>query len=163
MKLCWRAAKTARTPAMAELFREMSVLPTPQEIVPLDPDEFIAAYEYAAMVAQHELLEEIPGIGKPFVMTDVGAFELTNVFDNRFGLAAARHFGNETEKFMSFMWRVLALLRLLKHPSTKKYLRKGSDDCEVHRAVFEVAAKHQLSDNYMFTSASFFAEVRRVA
>ncbi len=141
----------------------MIMLTPPANVSPLDPDEFIAAYEYAAMVAQYELLEEIPVIGKPFLVTDMGALALTNVFDNRFGLAAARHFGNETEKFMSFMWRVLALLRLLKHPSMKNYLREGSDDREVHRAVFEVAAKHQLSDNYVFTSASFFAEVRRVA
>ena len=61
------------------------------------------------------------------------------------------------------MWRVSALLQLLKHPSMKKYVREGSDDREVHRAVFEVAATHQLSDNYVFTSASFFEEVRRVA
>jgi hypothetical protein len=141
----------------------MTVLPRPQDISPLDPDDFVAAYEYAAMVAEYELLEEIPGIGEPFLVPGVGRLRLTNMFDNRFGLAAARHFGNETEEFMSFMWRVLALLRILKHPLMKKYVRERSDHSEVYRAIFEVAAKHQLSDNYVFTPASFFAELCRVA
>jgi|SRR6266542_6310868 len=91
----------------------MIMLPSPANVCPLEPDEFIGAYEYAVMVAQYELLEEIAGIGKPFLVTDVGLLELTNVFDNRFGLAAARHFSNEKQ---SFMWRVLALLQLLEAP-----------------------------------------------
>ena len=72
MTLCGSETKTAPTPPVAELFREMSVLPTPQEIVPLDPDDFVTAYQYAAMIAQYEFLEEIPGIGKPFLVTDAG-------------------------------------------------------------------------------------------
>ena len=65
---------------------------------------------------------------------------------------------------MSFMWRFLALRRLFKHPSMKNYIREAmGDECEIHGAVFEVAATHQPSDNYVFTPAPFFEEVRRVA
>jgi hypothetical protein len=133
----------------------MITQPRPQDIAPLHPDEFIDAFEYAAFVAEYEFLEEIPSIGKSVVITDVGQLTLTNVFDNRFALAAARHFRNEGQKFLNFMWRVFALLRILKDPSMKDYIRESSDHREVHRAVFEVAATQQLSDNYMFTSAPF--------
>ena len=81
--------------------------------------------EYAAFVAEYEFLEEIPSIGKSVVITDVGELTLTNVFDNRFGLAAARHFRNEGQKFLNFMWRVSALLRILEDPSMKKYIRES--------------------------------------
>jgi hypothetical protein len=141
----------------------MITRPRPQDIAPLRPDEFIGAYEYAAFVAEYECLEEIPSIGKSVEITDVGQLTLTNVFDNRFGLAAALHFRNEGQKFLNFMWRVFALLRILEDPSIKEYIRESSDHREVHRAVFKVAATQQLSDNYMFTSTPFFTEVRRVA
>ncbi len=139
------------------------MLPSPANISPLDPDEFIAALQYAVMVMEYEFLEEIPVIGKPFLATDAGLLALTNVPENRFGLAIAQHFRDEEEKFLSFMWRFFALRRLFKHPSMKKYIRETGDEREIHCAVFEVAATHQLSDNYVFTSAAFFEEVRRVA
>src|SRR5207249_2422707 len=107
-----------------------------------------------------EFLEEIPVIGKPFLATDAGLLALTNVPENRFGLAIARHFRNEDEKFRSFMWRFLALHRLFEHPSMKNYTRETGDEREIHSAVFEVAATHQLSDNYVFASSPFFEEVR---
>lgn len=141
----------------------MTILPTPANISPLDPDEFIGAYQYAVMVAKYEFLEEIPVIGEPFLATDAGPLALTNVFENRFGLAVARHFRNQEEKFLSFMWRFLALRRLFKHPSMKQYIRETGDEHEIHGAVFEVAATHQLSDNYVFAAGPFFEEVRRVA
>jgi hypothetical protein len=141
----------------------MITRPRPEDIAPLDPDEFIGTYEYAAFVAEYDFLEEIPSIGKSVVITDVGELTLTNVFDNRFGLAAVRHFRNEGQKFLNFMWRVFALLRILEDPSLKEYIRESSDHREVHRAVFEVAATQRLSDDYMFASAPFFTQVRRVA
>jgi hypothetical protein len=141
----------------------MIMLPSPAKISPLDPDEFIAAYQYAVMVMEYEFVEEIPVIGKPFLATDAGLLALTNVPENRFGLAIARHFRNEEEKFLTFMRRFFALRRLFKHPSMKKYIRKTGDEHEIYGAVLEVAATHQLSDNYVFASASFFEEARRVA
>jgi hypothetical protein len=85
------------------------MLPSPANISPLDPDEFIPAYRYAVMVMEYEFLEEIPAVGKPFLATDAGLLALTNVPENRFGLAIARHFRNEEEKFLSFMWRFFVL------------------------------------------------------
>jgi hypothetical protein len=65
------------------------MLPPPESIAPLDPDEFMGALHYANMVAGYEFLEEIPAIGKPFLKTDEGTLALTNIPENRFGLAIA--------------------------------------------------------------------------
>jgi hypothetical protein len=161
MTLCGSGTKTAPTPAVAELF--LIMLPPPANIVPLDPDEFSSAYQYGVMVTKYEFLEEIPRIGKTFLATDSSLLALPSIPENRFLLAVERHFRNEAEKFLSFMLRFLALRRLFKHPLMKKYIRETGDEREFHCAVFEVAATHQLSDNYVFTSAPFFEEVRRVA
>lgn len=140
----------------------MTALPSPQDIAPVDPDEFIAAYEYAVFVADYEFVEEIPAIGESIVMTDIGQLKLNNVFDNRFGLAAARYF-NAGQKFLDFMWRAFALRQILRHPSMKEYKRQRSDHSQVHCAVFEVAATEKLSDKYEFEPEAFFQKVRDVA
>jgi hypothetical protein len=38
------------------------MLPDASTIVPLDPEEFLTAQQYAGMVAENELLEEIPDL-----------------------------------------------------------------------------------------------------
>jgi hypothetical protein len=40
------------------------MLPDASTIVPLDPEEFLAAQRYAGMVAENEFLEEIPGLAR---------------------------------------------------------------------------------------------------
>jgi hypothetical protein len=60
-----------------------AMLPPAKSIAPLDPEEFLAALEYANMVAGHEFLEEIPAIGKPLIQTDEGALALTNIPESR--------------------------------------------------------------------------------
>jgi hypothetical protein len=94
---------------------------------------------------------------------DVGLLALTNVFHNRFGLAAALHFANDLQKYYSFMWRFLALIRLLQHPRMKRYIKQISDARAIHSAVFEVAATQQLSEGITFNDELFFTEVERLA
>ena len=139
------------------------MLLSPTNAIPLDPDEFIGAFEYAQMVAKYEFLEEIPAIGKPFVPTVEGLLALTNVFETRFALAVLRHFRNQEEKFMSFMLRFLALRRLFKHPSMTNYLREAGDGYEIHGGVFEVAATQELSDTNEFGPEAFFQKMCEVA
>jgi hypothetical protein len=140
------------------------MLPPPETIEPLDPDEFMGALNYANMVAGYEFLEEIPAIGKPLIKTDEGTLALTNIPENRFGLAIAKHFRKQKDKIQAFMWRWWAFQKLYKHKSMKRYIRGAAgDECEIHFAVFEVAATHKLSDKYEFKPKQFFEEVRRVA
>jgi hypothetical protein len=139
------------------------MLPSPESIAPLDPEEFMNALQYANMVAGYEFLEEIPAIGKPLLKTEQGSLALTNIPENRFGLAIARHFRAQKNKIHLFMWRWWALQKLRKHKSMKKYIKGAGDELEIHCAVFEVAATHKLSDKYEFKVEPFFEEVRRVA
>jgi hypothetical protein len=139
------------------------MFPPPSTIIPLDLDEFSSAYQYAVMVTKYEFLEEIPRIGKTFLATDASLLSFTNIPENRFLLAVERHFRNEDEKFLSFMLRFLALRRLFKHPSMKKYLRETGDEHEIYSVVFEVAATEKLSDKYEFEPEPFFQKLRDVA
>jgi hypothetical protein len=139
------------------------MLPPPSTIIPLDPDEFSSAYQYAVMVTKYEFLEEIPRIGKTFLATDASLLSFTNIPENRFLLAVERHFRNEEEKFLSFMLRFLALRRLFKHPSMKKYIRETGDEHEIYSVVFEVVATQELGDSYEFDPELFFRNVRGVA
>jgi len=139
------------------------MLPPPESIAPLDPEEFLGALEYANMVAGHEFLEEIPAIGKPLIRTDEGALALTNIPENRFGLAIAKHFRKQRDKIQSFMWRWWAFQKLHKHRSMKKYIRGSGEEQEIHHAVFEVVAMQKLSERYEFRAKPFFEEVARVA
>jgi hypothetical protein len=134
----------------------------PDKIAPLDPDEFVAAYEYAGMVSHYEFLEEVPGIGKPLFTTHEGAVALTNVPENRFGLAIVRHFRVQQEKAQAFLWRFFALHPLFEDPRMASYTRGTGDDREINTAVFEVAAAHPLTKEYAFDSDSFFAAVSDV-
>ena len=68
----------------------MITRPRPQDIAPLDPDEFIGTYEYAAFVAEYEFLEEIPRIGKTFLATDSSLLAFPNIPENRLLLAFLR-------------------------------------------------------------------------
>jgi hypothetical protein len=75
----------------------------PSKYIPARPRRVYRRLTVRGDVAEYEFLEEIPVIGKPFLATDAGLLALTNVPENRFGLAVARHFRNEQEKFLSFM------------------------------------------------------------
>ena len=70
----------------------LEMLPDPSTIIPLEPDEFLAAHEYAGMVMENELLEEVPGIGKPFIRTPDGLFGFSKEPANLFAMAVLRHF-----------------------------------------------------------------------
>ncbi len=162
-----RATSIANSEALGRPHRSVpsldAMLPSPENIASLDPDEFMGALQYANMVAGYEFLEEIPAIGKPIFKTDEGTVALTNIPENRFGLAIAKHFRKQQDKTQSFMWRWWALQKVRKHKSMRKYIRGAGDELEIHCAVFEVAATHKLSDKYEFRPKPFFEEVRRVA
>jgi hypothetical protein len=132
------------------------MLPPPSTIAPLDPDEFLGAYQYAAMVAEYEFLEEVPGIGKPFIRTADGMLGFTNHPVNLFGLALVRHFHGQCDKVMAFMWRFWGLRTLLRHDAMKAYIQGSGDELEIHCAVLEVAATEKLSDKYEFEPEPFF-------
>jgi hypothetical protein len=139
------------------------MLPNPSTIAPLDPEEFLAAHDYAGMVMENEFLEEVPGIGKPFIRTPDGMLGFSNEPVNLFAMAVLRHFRGQPDKFKAFMARFWALGRLLDRDEIKSYARGTRDDLELHHAVFEVVATQKLSDNYEFDPELFFRTVREVA
>jgi hypothetical protein len=80
---------------------------SPSAIVPLDPEEFLVAHNYAAMVMENELLEEVPGIGKPFIRTPEGMLGFSKEPINLYAMAVLRHFRfrGEPDKFHVYMAR----------------------------------------------------------
>jgi hypothetical protein len=137
--------------------------PDPSKIDPLDPEEFLCASHYAGMVAENELLEEIPGFAKSRIRTRDQTFRFRKDPFILFGFAARRYFRNDPDKFKAFMWRFFGLEPLLDHDEMKPYLKSTAGELEVHQAVFEVAATEKLVDGYKFDPKSFFPTVREVA
>jgi hypothetical protein len=139
------------------------MLPDPSTIIPLDPEEFLAAHQYAGMVMENEFLEEIPAFAKSRIRTPDGTFRFRKDPFILFGFAVRRYFRNEPDKVMLFMHRFFALKPLMDDDEMKPYLRGTGDEHQMHLAVFEVAATHKLSDKYEFEPHSFFQKVREVA
>jgi hypothetical protein len=139
------------------------MLSHPSTIVPLEPDEFLAAHQYAGMVMENEFLEEIPGFAKSRIRTPDGSFRFRNDPCILFGFAARRYFRNEPDKFTAFMRRFFGLGPLLDHNEMKPYLRGAGDELEVNIAVLEVVATQELAQNYEFEAKPFFQKVREVA
>jgi hypothetical protein len=136
--------------------------PPASTIISLDPDEFLAAAEYAEMVAENELLEEIPGFIKSRITMPDGRYAFKKDPFILFGFAAQRYFRNDRDKFVAFFTRYFALRDLLEHDQMKPF-RKPGDEVELHRAAIEVAAIEKLSDGYKFDPESFFPRVRDAA
>lgn len=140
----------------------------PDEIIPLDPDEFFAAHEYASMVADNELLEEIPVLGSRLKFEDQ-MFRFANVPENRFGFAVMKFFRERKhDKGWSFMMRFFAMMSLMNRaghdPEMQPYVRKNKDGrFEFHRAVFEVAATQKLDDRFEFSPEIFLGSVKEIA
>jgi hypothetical protein len=139
------------------------MLPDPSTIAPLDPEEFLAAHQYAGMVAENEFLEEVPGFAKSRISPPDGTFKFRKDPFILFGFAARRYFRNEPDKFTAFMWRFFALKPLLHRDEMKPYLRGSGNELEGDCAVLEVAATEKLSDNCEFEPELFFQKVREVA
>ena|SRR5207249_1508750 len=139
------------------------MLPNPSTILPLDPEEFLVASEYAGMVAENELLEEIPGFAKSRIRMPDGTYGFRKDPFILFAFAARRYFRNEPEKFTAFMRRYFGLVPLLKHDEMKPYHKGAPDELELHPAVIEVAATETLVNGFEFDTKSFFRRVREVA
>lgn len=139
------------------------MLPAPSTIPPLDPEEFLAALQYAGMVAENELLEEIPGFTKSRIRMPDGTYVFKKEPFILFGFAARRYFLKEPNKFMAFMRRLFALKRLLHRAEMKPYLSGADGEWEVHPAVFEIAATEQLIDGCEFEPKLFLRKVRQLA
>jgi hypothetical protein len=140
----------------------------PDEIIPLDPDEFFAAHEYASMVADNEFLEEIPVLESRLKFEDQ-MIRFANVPENRFGFAVMKFFGQRKhDKGWSFMMRFFAMMGLMNKigqgEEMQPYVRKNSDGrLEFHRAVFEVAATQKLNSRFEFPPGTFLRLVKQAA
>ena len=140
----------------------------PSEIIPLDPDEFFTAHEYAAMVAENEFLEELPAL-KGKLTIDDKIIRFANVPENRFGLAVMTFFRDRKhDKGWSFMVRFFAMMGIMRRIADDKemrpYVKKGSNGkLEFHKAVFEVAATQKLESGFEFDSPKFLEAVKQVA
>ena len=138
------------------------------QIIPLDPDEFFAAHEYAAMVAESEFLEEIPVLGSKLKCED-GTFSFANVAENRYGFAVMKFFrGRKHDKGWSYMVRFFAMTgvmrRLMEREEMRQFVKKGADGrFEFHRAIFDVAATQTLNEQFEFSAESFLEAVKQTA
>jgi hypothetical protein len=139
------------------------MLPDFSTIIPLDPEEFRAAHQYAGMVAENELLEDIPGCTKSRIGMPDGTYHFKKDPLILFGFAALRYFQDKPNKFLAFIHRFLALEPLLHRTEMKPYVRGVGDDQEMHHAVFEVAATEELVNQREFEPKSFFRKAREVA
>ena len=138
------------------------------QIIPLDPDEFFGAHEYAAMVAESEFLEEIPVL-RSKLKCEEGTFSFANVTENRYGFAVMKFFrGRKHDKGWSYMVRFFAMTgvmrRLADHEQMQRYIKKGADGrFEFHRAIFDVAATQTLNDEFEFSGEPFLDAVKQTA
>jgi len=137
----------------------------PSEIISLDPDEFFAAHEYAAMVAENEFLEELPAL-KGKLKIDDKIVRFANVPENRFGLAVMTFFRyRKHDKGWSFMVRFFAMMGIMRRMADEKEMRPhvkevSKGKLEFHRAVFEVAATQRLNAGFEFDPTRFLEAVK---
>jgi hypothetical protein len=139
----------------------------PNEIIPLDPDEFYAAHEYAAMVSENEFLEEIPALKRKLKIED-RVLQFTNAPENRFGFAVMRFFRDRKhDKGWSFMMRFFAMMNLVRRmrhdEKMQPYIKEINGGVGIHKAVFEAAATLQLSAKFEFSPASFLRSVKQIS
>ena len=139
----------------------------PQEIIPLDPDEFYAAHEYASMVSENEFLEEIPALKRKLRIED-RVLQFTNAPENRFGFAVMRFFRDRKhDKGWSFMMRFFAMMNLVRRmrhdEKMQPYIKEIPGGLGFHKAVFEAAATQELSAEFEFCPASFLRSVQQAA
>jgi hypothetical protein len=139
----------------------------PHEIIPLDPDEFYAAHEYASMVSENEFLEEIPALKRKLRIED-RVLQFTNAPENRFGFAVMRFFrGRKHDKGWSFMVRFFAMMNIVKRmrndEKMKQYIKEIDGGVGLHRAIFEAAATQRLSTRFEFFSSPFLRSVKQIA
>jgi hypothetical protein len=140
----------------------------PDEIIPLDPDEFFAAHEYASMVSENEFLEEIPALKRKLKIED-RILQFTNAPENRFGFAVMRFFRDRKHnKGWSFMVRFFAMMTIVRRTRHDEKMQQYLKETEgggvgIHRAVFEAAATQKLSAKFEFSPASFLRSVKQIA
>ena len=139
----------------------------PHEIIPLDPDEFLAAHEYALMVSENEFLEEIPAL-KRKLQSEGRVLQSLNVLENRFSFAVMRFFRDRKhDKGWSFMVRFHAMMNLVRRVRNDErmqpYLKEIAGGLGFHKAVFEAAATHELSAEFEFCTESFLWSVQQAA
>lgn len=135
--------------------------------MPLDPDEFFAAHEYALMVTENEFLEELPVLKSSLRIKD-RIVRFSNVPENRYGLAIMRFFRDRKhDKGWSFIARFSAMnsvMNQMRHETVMQpYMKEGDSGLEFHRAVFDVAATQKLNSTFEFSSASFARSVTQHA
>lgn len=139
----------------------------PQEIIPLDPDEFLAAHEYALMVSENEFLEEIPAL-KRKLQSEGRILQSVNVLENRFSFAVMRFFRDRKhDKGWSFMVRFHAMMNLVRRTRhderMQPYVKEIPGGLGFHNAVFEAAATQELTAGFEFCPASFLRSVQQAA
>jgi hypothetical protein len=139
----------------------------PHEIIPLDPDEFMAAHDYASMVSENEFLEEIPALKRRLKIEDK-ILQFRNVSENRFGFAVMKFFrGRKHDKGWSFMVRFLAMMtvvRRVRHDrAMQTYIKEIPGGLGFHKAVFEVAATQRLTTTFEFSPIPFVRSVKQIA
>jgi hypothetical protein len=139
----------------------------PHEIIPLDPDEFGAAHDYALMVSENEFLEELPAFKRKLQRED-RVFQPTNVLENRFSFAVMRFFRDRKhDKGWSFMMRFYAMMNLVRRMRNDErmqpYLKEIPGGLGFHKAVFETAATQELSAEFEFCPTSFLRSVQQAA
>lgn len=133
----------------------------------MEPEKFANAIEYAHTIASGEVADQIPDPSNLKIeMGDGDVASLANIGVNRFGMAAARHFGQGNPEYRTFMWRWMAMGAVVHDDGADQDYLIGDDPetVQVHTSVVHAAAQEPLGPpTFLFESQSFWDRVRQVA
>jgi hypothetical protein len=142
----------------------------PEQSVPFDPLEFRLTLMFAMEAGRKpspgfrptELklrLKEEDGTSKTLQFTDIPI--------NRFGVAVLQRYGRRTKKYSSFMFRVFALMDLIRSGVLSPYYyrpaHREGEPSELHDAVLDVAASHPLTAKGGFEREAFLKALAKAS
>lgn len=139
----------------------------PESCQPLSYEEF----EFAFALAMQAGYLKVPVYPRAYGVNlqegdgSVSRLVLTDIPENRAAIAVKQHFGEEYEKFQSFMWRFFALIDILHDPRAAGWIEDDPDDPEAQRmavVVVNAAATVPLNKQGKFLRKRFFAEAIRL-
>ena len=143
--------------------------PRPENIKPVDPEQFGFAMQLGSAAASYRMPMESPTKqGLNIEMSDgtVQRLAFTDIPMNRAAMAIRDHFAPDMETARAAMMRWMALIRISSSEKMTRWRRRPADDSdniEIYAAVFDAAATVPLTDTGDFDEELFFRKVEEIA
>lgn len=138
---------------------------SPDQIEPIDPDEFDTALNWAMNAASRKAVVTDPskmGLNLDLGNGRVEHIGFTDIPMNRALMALKERYG-DSEKMFFVSMRIFALFQIMHDPAMTKWMRQGGEFTEVHPAVTEAAATIMLNNDGNFPVDIFFAKVEELS